>query len=893
MTNQGSPRSALRAWALAGLVAAAACGGGTDGESNFIRRCPGHSSCPELRSEDAGSKGAGKGKGQRDDADAGGSTIDGEGDAGPGGSGDGPNGDGPSGDGSNGDGPNGDGPNGDGSSGGPVDNPGAPRFDCSEVRSQQFDPDTMTGYRVSQDVLDQVDSTLQAMGPAEMASQMIGVDGSSRDYRDIMRTPDVDVAGVGTVRGFRFRDAGRGVSLDHGQDNRPDDGNNFSTAFPTESLRAATWNVELERRIGAAIGDETAAAKNNALVGPSADLLRHPYWGRAQESYGEDPYLVGRMATAYTAGAQEYVMACAMHFAGYGVEKQRAIHNAVLSEQALREIYTRPFEMVVRDGGVGCVLAAYNLVNGVKMTQNLHLLREVLKGPVDAGGMGFQGLVITDWWAMPGDQNVPDPATAQAVTLEALRAGTDIELPWTLHYTTGTLANADATDVEAAARRILTQKYRFGSALSTDPWSLETPTSTLESGSIAPNATHEALAEQAALEGAVLLVNGIDPSAPVLPFASPTEIAVVGVEQEFSLVSSSVPKSCSAEAGLPNSRECTFRFALDPALGDRGSARVNADPARSVGPFQGISEAAGAGITVTSGNSAEAAATADAVVVVVGYTPEDEGEEYPIADGGDRDSLALPPGHAELVASVLDLDKPTVIVVATGSIVNLPWLSHPNQNQATVWAGYAGLRGGAALGKLLFGQANFSGKLPMAWPEEAELPPFRESETSTRLDYHFGYREFDRRQYVEGTPVDLLFPFGHGLSYSSFEYANLGLPCETVTKDAIVRVTVDVTNTSSVDGDEVLMLFVKPPPAPAGAGERPWKELRSFARVSVPAGQAVTAVLPLRIRDLRRWAGDEDGGWVTDSGDYTVLVGKSAADAEAAALAGTVTVSGD
>lgn len=773
-------------------------------------------------------------------------------------------------------------------------NPNAPQFDCSEVRTQQFESTTMQAYSVSSDVSDMAEATLQSMGPSQMATQLMGVDGSSRDYRDIMRSPDVDVAGVGAIRGLRYRHGGRGVNLDAGQDNRSDDGNNFSTVFPTESLRAASWDLDLERRIGEAMGDETAASKNNVLLAPSVNLVRHPFWGRAQESYGEDPYLTGRMATAFAVGAQRYVIACAKAFAVYGIEKSRSVQNAIVSEQALREVYTRQVEMVVQDGGVGCVMAGYNLVNDVKMTQNQHLLRDILKAPVAQGGMGFEGFVVSELWAMPGDQTEPDAATAQAVTNEALLAGTDVERPWTLHYDTDTLANADPSLVEDAAKRVLTQKYRFNSALDSDPWSLEPPTSTLADGSIAPNEDHEALAEQSALESAVLLTNGLDPSSPVLPLTDAATIAVVGPDQDFDLVSSSVPKSCLAGEAGSSARACTFHFATDPALGDRGSSLVNGDPERSVGPFEGIAQVAGADRTVSSGNSAEAAQDADAVVVVVGYTPGDEGEEYTIASGGDRASLSLPPGQDDFVESVLDLDKPTIIVVESGSIVNLPWLSHPNRNQATIWTGYSGLRGGVALGKLIFGEANFSGKMPLAWPAEAELPPFREADTATTRDYFFGYREFDRRQYVDGTPVNLVFPFGHGLSYSAFEYANLSVPCETVTKDAIVDVTIDVSNTSSVDGDEVAMLFVKPPPPPPGStGERPFKQLGSFARVSVPAGQTVTAHLPLRVRDLRRWEGNEDGTWVIDSGDYAIVVGKDAEDAESSPNVATISVSGD
>ena len=612
---------------------------------------------------------------------------------------------------------------------GNADNPNLPRFDCSEPRSQQFDRDVMSPYRVSTEVSAQVDSTLEAMGPLEMASQMLGVPVGNRNYRDIDRSPDVEVPGVGMIRGFRYRDGSRGVNLQFGQDTRPDDGNNFATVFPTTSLRAASWDLDLERRIGAAIGDETAASKNNVLLAPSMNIVRHPYWGRTQETYGEDMYLIGRMATAFAVGVQEYVLACAKHWAGNNIEKDRAVQNAVMTEQTLREIYGRHFEMVVQDGGVGCVMAAYNQVNGVKLTQNRHLLRDVLKGPIEQGGFGFQGLVITDWWAMPGNQDILEPGLAQALTNEAVLAGTDIEMPWTLHYSAATLANAEPSLVEEATRRILTQKYRFKTALDSDGWGLEPPTSTLTEGSITPNENHEALAEEAAVKSAVLLSNGLEAGAPVVPLTAATTIAVVGPDQEFSQISSSVPKSCpdlSAQVGsgvIYGHRTCTFHFATDPALGDRGTSLVNGDPERAVGPFEGIQELAGADRTVTSGNSAEAAADADAVVVVVGYTPGDEGEEYYLATGGDRSSLNLPAGHNELVTSVLDLMKPTVVIIESGSIVNLPWLSHANKNQATIWAGYPGLRGGLALGKLIFGEANFAGKMPMAWPMAATPPP--------------------------------------------------------------------------------------------------------------------------------------------------------------------------
>ncbi|HET7540029.1 MAG TPA: glycoside hydrolase family 3 N-terminal domain-containing protein [Polyangiaceae bacterium] len=770
------------------------------------------------------------------------------------------------------------------------------QFSCTAVRSQQFDPNFMQAYSEAADVTDNVDRTLSAMGQVEKASQMIGVPVGNMDYFDIERSPDVDVPGKGTIRGYNYRDAGRGVNLDAGQKNAPTDGKDYSTVFPAASIRAASWDMALEKKVGEASGDETAASLNNMLLAPCMNIIRHPYWGRTQETYGEDTYHTGRMATAYTVGLQEYVTGCAKHFAANNVEKNRSSQNAIMNEQTLREVYARHFEMVVQDGGVGCIMASYNKINGKKNTQNKHLLRDILKAPVEQGGMGYQGLVLSDWWAMPGDQQIPSPSDAQGYTTEAVEAGLDIEVPWTLHYSTDTLGKADQTLVTDAARRVLRQKYRFKTALNTDGWSIKPPVSVMTGHSI-DSADHQALAEEVAIHSAVLVQNGTGDT-PVLPLKDAAKnIAVIGPEETFSLVSSSVPKSC---VGAPQRGPCTYHFATDPALGDRGSARVNGDPDKSIGPFQGIKDAAGSSRTVTNGNSATAAAGADTIVVVVGYTPGDEGEEYAINEGGDRHTLDLPPGQNDFVTAALDLMKPTIIVIESGSIVNLPWLKHANKNQATVWAGYGGIRGGSALGKLLFAVngANFSGKVPLAWPTQAELDqaPFKDNDPDgTRMGYFFGYREYDRRK-AAGANVDLVYPFGHGLSYSSFKYSNLMVPCQgqMASKEAVVDVTVDIENTSAVDGEEVAMLFIKPPAKPAGiTGDRPVKELKSFAKVAVKAGAKVTAHLPVRIRDLRRWEGAENGKWVTDTGAYTILVGKDAADADAGANMGTLTIQGD
>lgn len=743
--------------------------------------------------------------------------------------------------------------------------------------------DMLPGYDEPADPL--VETLLGQMTLDQKITQMQGVPKTDPPmYTDIERSPDaMGVAGY-DLRGYRYRDAGRGVNLDAGQDNRPHDDKNYATAFPAPSLRAASWDLDLEWRVGFAMGDETAASKNNMLLAPCMNIIRHPFWGRTQETYGEDSFHIGRMASAFTAGLQQVVVGCAKHFAANNVEENRMNQDAVMSEQTLREIYGRHFEMVIRDGGVGCIMASYNKINQVKSTQNPHLLTTILRDPYESGGMGYRGLVISDWWAMPGNQGPIEPATALAQAAVAAAAGLDIEVPWTLNY--GQLSAAvaagelDQRYIDASARRILEQKFRFKTAFMTDDWGLVPSTTRLEGSSIVGNEPHLDLAEEAVIKSAVLLHNGAS-GAPVLPLAAPASIAVIGAELAFSL----------EESLPPTSSDGVMRFATAVALGDRGSSRVNADPAKSVGPFDGIQGlASGRGVgMVTTGTTAAAAEGAEVVVVVVGLTPADEGEEYAITNIADRQTLDLPAGQNQLVADVLALNKPTIVVVESGSIVNVPWLSHANQNQATIWLGYPGQRAGLALAKLLFGEANFSGKMPMAWPAEADLPPFQTEENKTDMGYFFGYREYDRRA-AAGTPANLVFPFGHGLSYTSYSYAALEVPCTDISEKGVFDVTVEITNSGAVDGEEVALLFISGPPKPEGTmGERNVKELKSFAKVAVAAGSTVTATLPVRVQDLRHWEGDETGHWVIDPGEYTIMVGPNASDA-ALALRETITI---
>jgi hypothetical protein len=453
-----------------------------------------------------------------------------------------------------------------------------------------------------------------------------------------------------------------------------------------------------------------------------------------------------------------------------------------------------------------------------------------------------------------------------------------VEMPWSINF--GQLPalvsqnKLRLAEIDESVGRILEQKIRFAHLYTDQPYGLGTPSTTLSGDSIINNDQHLVLAEEAAVRSAVLLANG-PANEPVLPIGNVGSIAVLGLD---------LPLRIFTSTDLPPSG-AVLRLATHVNTGDRGSSRVNDDPSKSIGPFDGIRSAAAArGISsVVSGNTAAAGASADFIVVVVGLTAGDEGEEYSTDTRGDRSTLSLGNNQEAFVNSVLSLNKPTAILVESGSIVNVPWRSHTNKKQATIWVGYPGQRAGAAFGKLLFGERNFSGKLPMAWPKEGTLPVFKSNTFSTPMGYFFGYREYDRRR-AAGQTANLEFPFGHGLSYTQFAYSSLDVPCGEVTENTILDVSFDVSNVGSVEGDEIALLFVAPPPKPQGiTGDRPVKELKGFTRVNLkPAGTAGSVrrvTIPLRVQDLRRWEGGQDGGWVIDRGTYTVLVGSSGADA--------------
>jgi beta-glucosidase len=713
----------------------------------------------------------------------------------------------------------------------------------------------------------------------------------SANLTNIFTTPGIP----GQANGIFFRDGPRGVCL---AANLPPQKSGFSTAFPSASARGATFDFDIEKSIGEDIGDEVVASAHTLILAPVINILRHPAWGRAQETYGEDSYLLGRMGTAFVEGAQEYIPACAKHYAANNIENGRASNTSQMDEQTLHEIYGRHFEMVIQDANVACIMASYNLVQSTdgpdktahKATQSPELLTDMLRTT-----FGFQGFVITDWWALPGDNAAcaEQPAAQALYSSAAINAGLDMEMPWDDNFTQlqNDLQGNQITpsQILTAATYIATKQCEFNTLKGPGLQPAKT-TQDPTTYNIQGNTAHIQDSRKAATESRVLLKNAMTAGAPTLPIPSTVKkIAVVGATVAFTLSNTDISQ------GTVNFINSVVTGINPPThlTGDLGSSRVYSDPTTFVGPLLGLTNGAPMGTTVVSGGSTAATidTTADFYVVVAGLTPQDEGEDY--TGASDRLSFSLDDKlvHVQggtavqdpLIAAVAALGKPMVVVLEGGSVIDMPWLSTV---PAVVMAWYPGQDGGDALADLLFGKVNFSGKLPVTWPNaltpgtcggcpaSGECPTCYGDEglfsvgasKTTPMSYYLGYRYYDENKL---TP---LFAFGHGMSYSTYAYGTPTLSQATATASDTVMVTVPVTNMGTLAGDEVSFVFVSYPNTKR-TGHTNTKELKAFVRTPIPVSTTATTVtIPLRISDLKYWD-TPTSKWVNETGAINVMVG--------------------
>jgi beta-glucosidase len=749
-------------------------------------------------------------------------------------------------------------------------------------------------------------------------------------------------------------------------------GEKTAASFPCGTALGATWNPELVREVGAAIGQEARTKHCSVLLAPTLNIHRHPLAGRNFECYSEDPYLVGHIGTAFVQGVQsEGVAATAKHFVCNDSEFERMTISSEVGERALREIYLAPFEAVIHEGGAWAAMTAYNRINGISASENAGLIA-LLKQE-----WGFDGLLMSDWWG--------------TYSLAAAEAGLDLEMPGRPRFLGRRLLEAiNAGEIQAG---ILDDKVRRLLRLAIRTGALDSSAETEEQAIDRPE--HRELIRRASIESSVLLKNDdgllplqLEPDAivaligphadllcmmgggssavephhstsltaamrerldpeqraehepgvtinrrtPVLsegvswggqpgitvdfyegPDFQGTPVATrraprfelrwlansTPVEGQFSLRARAnfVPESSGEHRFTLSSAGLSRLFVDGELLLDNwtsqtpgttfygaGSAEVGASVVLEEGTnheilleYQSAARVGIPGVIVgchrpvvpdLMERAVDLARRADVAVVVASLTPEWE------AEGADRRTLSLPGEQDELIRRVVAVNPKTVVVINAGSPVAMPWL---DEVPAVLQVWYPGQEGGDALADILTGAAEPGGRLPTTFAKRVEDHPSNlsypgEAGTVSYGEGIFvGYRAFDR------TGIEPLFPFGHGLGYTSFSWSNVVLDPGEFRAGDPVRVSLDVTNTGSRTGSEVVQVYVRDLTSTL---LRPDKELKGFAKVTLAARERGSVTIDLPPHAFEAWD-PRVHGWVAEPGDFEITVARSAGHPEA------------
>jgi beta-glucosidase len=597
-----------------------------------------------------------------------------------------------------------------------------------------------------------------------------------------------------------------------------------ATCFPTALSLACTWNRELLYELGQALAEEAIALKVDLLLGPGVNMKRTPLCGRNFEYFSEDPYLAGELAASLVEGIQSKGVGTSLkHFAVNNQEYERFRIDAVVDERTLREIYLPAFERVVKKARPWSVMCAYNKLNGTYCSEHRELLVDILKQE-----WGFEGLVVSDWGAVHD-------------RVQALQGGLDLEMPGPRPRRVQAVIEAvrsgelDEAVLDEAVRRILNVVLRAAA--------------TPKRGTFGA-AAHHALARRIAGEGIVLLKND-----GILPLQNPQRIAIIG------------------------------RAAREPHFQGGGSSHIN--PTQVDVPLAELQKLAGAAqITWCAGYPAgaefeqalidEAVAAARMADVALLYLALPTFKE---SEGYDRADLDLTPQQVALIQAVSTAQPRTVVILNNGSAVAMTaWIDGV---AAVLEAWMMGQAGGGAIADVLFGRVNPAGKL-------AETFPLKLADTPAHLNYpgghgqvrygegiFIGYRYYD----TKGMPV--LFPFGYGLSYTTFAYSGPRVSAETFRDVDGLIVAVDVTNTGVVAGQEVVQIYVHDRKSRLA---RPEKELKGFVKIALQPGETKTVTFELTARDFAYYHPAYEQ-WVTESGEFDILIGASSAD-----IRGSVTI---
>lgn len=597
-----------------------------------------------------------------------------------------------------------------------------------------------------------------------------------------------------------------------------------STCFPPAATSSCSWDPELLKQEGEAMGEECLKEKVSTILGPGTNIKRAPVGGRNFEYFSEDPLLAGECAAAVINGVQSKGVGTSLkHFAANSQEAFRMVVNEVVDERTLRETYLTAFEIAVKKAQPWTVMNSYNRINGVYASENEWLQEEVLRKE-----WGFEGLIVTDWGASV--DRVP-----------GLKAGTDLEMPCSGDLNTNRIIAAvkDGTLDE----KILDERVDkvVDLIVKSKPALEKTHTYDVDA--------HHAIAQKIA-EGSMQLLKNDDG---ILPLKAGQKVAVIGEMAKaprFQGAGSSVINPTK----LSNAFDELQKLGVDVsyAQGYYKSAPTKKDKDRKTNEELLV-------------EAKEAAAKADVAVVFVGLTEEFEGEGY------DREGIEIPAEHNDLVAAIAETNPNTVVVIAGGSVILMPWLK---KVKGLLNSGLGGQAGGIAVANILTGKVNPSGKTSETYPRAFEDNPTYGNfpggpvTSEHRESVYIGYR------YYDAADIDVEFPFGYGLSYTTFEYSDLKLSSDNIKDTDTVTVSFKIKNTGSVDGAEIAEVYVADKESTI---YRPKKELRGFKKVFLKAGEEKEVSVELSKRAFAFY-NVELGDWMVETGEFDILVGASSRD---------------
>ena len=631
--------------------------------------------------------------------------------------------------------------------------------------------------------------------------------------------------------------------------------NDSCVAFPALTCLAATWNEDMAALYGKSIGEEARYREKDVLLGPGVNICRTPLGGRNFEYMGEDPYLASRMVVPYIQEVQKNgVATCVKHFALNNQEDNRNDYDAVVDDRTLYEIYLPAFKAAVQEGGAWSIMGAYNLYKGQHACHNQYLLNDILKGE-----WGFDGAVISDW----GGTHDTDEAITNGLDLE-FGSWTD-GLTWSKsnsydsYFMAGPylekLRNDSASEdvLNEKVRRVLRLIFRTAMKSGKPAGAMCSP-------------EHYDAARRIAGEGIVLLKNDND----VLPVD-------VGTVKKIAVIGENAVKMMTVGGGsssLKVQHECSPLEGIRAAVGDKVEIVYERGYVGDVGgTFDGVATGQDLSESRTEAqlvaDAVAAAREADAVLFFGGLNKAGNQD----CEGSDRLHLELPYAQDKVIEALADANPNMAVVIVSGNAVAMPWIGKVN---TVVEAWYSGSQAGHAIADVLFGKVNPSGKLPFTFPVKLEdngahaMGAYQPGDLSVEYKegLYVGYRWADKHD------VEPLFPFGHGLSYTDFTYGKAKCRKTSVKAGAVVKVSVDVTNSGDVAGKEVVQLYIGDEES---ALERPVKELKGFRKVYLEPGQTKTVTFGITPDDLK-YFDDVQHDWVLEPGRFTAYVGSSSRD---------------